>query len=153
MQQIIPHPATRPAHPNMPDLTRYGLFIHLGNVQASGRLELALQALEKTMRCWQGSVRLLVATEENRMWPCVQVPRHCGFHPPDELRRRMQHSNAKILAPAFSDPQGDITLHAIASGVPLGALNLAPLAMEAGAVFPSDGSAFLAIARPAMQSH
>ncbi len=153
MQQVVPHPSMPTAYPDIPDLTRYDLFIHLGTVQTPGRLELARQALGKTMRCWQGSARLLVAVEDGYTWSGAAIPPHCGFHSRSELRRTMQRNGTEVLVPAFSDPQGDITLHAIASGVPLGALNLASLASETATAFPQDGSAFLAVARTARQAH
>lgn len=153
MHQALTLSAMQPAAPGMADLAHYGLFIHLGSVEAPGRLELALQALGKTLRCWQGNVRLLVASDESQAWPLGPLPPHCGFLAPGELLHRLRRSDATVLGPAFSDPQGDITLHAIASGVPLGALNLAPMPDEAGAAFPLGGHAFLAVARSADRSH
>ena len=152
MSQALPLPALRPAIPDTADLAQYGLFIHLGSATGPGRLELAVQALGKTLRCWQGNVRLLVATSGTQPQRTL-LPPHCEFLAPGALRRRLRSNDAEVLGPAFSDPQGDITLHAIASGVPLGALNLAPMPDEATAGLQLEGHVFLAVARSAERSH
>lgn len=152
MHQAIPLPVPRPAAPGAPDLADCGLFIHLGSVQAPGRLDLALQALDRILRCWHASVRLLVAVDGAGRPPPNPPPPHCDFLAARRLRHRLNRGDATVLTPAFSDPQGDIVLHAIASGIPLGALNLAPMA-DAGAAAHLPGHAFLAVARATPRSH
>lgn len=137
----------------MPELDRYVAFIHLGNVQAHGRLELAIRAVDKTLRHRGDGVRLVVATASGLALPSCPLPSNWGFHTPDELRRTLQRNDITVLAPCFSDPHGDIILHALASGVPLGALNLAPVSAEVRTGLSLDGDAFLAVDRPARRPH
>lgn len=144
MHQVIQEHPVRLSPFRVPDLSRYAVFIQLGRVHVPGQLELALQALNKTLRCSDGEIRLLVATQDGHAWPRSLSP-HCSFHTPGDLRQALEQRGARILAPAFSDPHGTLILHALASGVPLGALNLASQPSLPRAALAHDGSALLAI--------
>lgn len=154
MYQAIPRPGPRLAHPDIPDIDGYGLFIQLGCVRPPGRFELALQAIDKTLRYREDTVRLLIAAEGVHAWPLGRFLPHCGFHAPDTLHRALQRGDATVLAPGSNDPRCDITLHALASGVPLEAINLAPLPKEMSTPSILEGNAFLAVQHwTSQQSH
>lgn len=135
------------------DLSRYAALIHLGPVEAPRHLDLALQALNKLLRCGEGDARLLMATSDRGTRPRSLPSPHCCLLAPGELRRALRHYDGTVLAPVFSDPQGTLTLHALASGVPLSALNLETLSLQARAALPLDGHALLAIARTRSRTH
>lgn len=154
MHQTIQEPATRhAASMDVPDPAQYATLIHLGPIEAPRHLDLALQALNKLLRCAEGSARLLMAESNRGTWENSLLPPHCSLFSASELRRALRHCDASVLAPAFSDPQGTLTLHALASGVPLGALNLATLSRQARAALPLHGHALLAVSRTRSRTH
>lgn len=152
MHQTIQQPPTRHAPPtSVLDLARDAALIHLGPVEAPRHFDLALQALNKLLRCGNADARLLMSTSDRCIWSRTSPSPHIHILPLGELRQALRHCTT-VLAPAFSDPQGSLTLHALASGVPLGALNLATFSLQERAALPLD-HALLAIARIRPRPH
>lgn len=146
MHQVIRNQHNRPFSMEPPELTQYACLIHLRQLCTPRQLGLALQALNKVRRIADQSARLLVATTEDH-FACLggPLPPQCSFHEPAELRRALWNHNIRILTSGSIEPPCSHTLHAIASGVPLTALNLAPLSLSGYTALDLDGSAFLAV--------
>lgn len=146
MPQVIRNHGTRQFSTETPELTQYASLIHLRQLRTPKQLRLALQVLNKVRRIADQSARLLVATSDDQFaWPSGRLPPQCSFHEPAELRRTLWNHNISILTPSSIEPPSSHTLHALASGVPLTALNLVPLSLSGCATLDLDGTAFLAI--------
>jgi hypothetical protein len=139
--QSQPAPSTCPC---TLDLYGYNALIHLGCVASPERFELATHAVNKTSRFWWGKIQLVVAIDDGRMQQWVDMPANCSFHAPDRLQDVIDDYRrfGSLLIPDQNDSAGDAVLHALASGVPLDALNFH--ARPGGKVMPRHGDAFLA---------
>lgn len=146
LQHMRSHPS-QSACPRMPDLNGYNALIHLGHLASPERFELAVRAVNKTRRFWPGEIQLVVAIEEGRMQPWLDMPADCSFHAPESLQNVIDdyRRSGSLLIPDQNESAGDATLHALASGVPLDALNFH--ARPGGEVRPRHGEAFLAVGR------
>lgn len=124
LQHMRSHPSQFPC-PHMPDLYGYSALIHMGRVASLERFELATRAVNKLRRFWPGEAQLIVALAAGRVQPRLNTPTHCSFHAAEGLRdvindyRRL----GSLLIPDQNEPTGNAVLHALASGVPLDALN------------------------------
>ncbi|MGN7726624.1 hypothetical protein ACTJIL_12530 [Luteimonas sp. 22616] len=131
----------------MPDLYGYSALIHLGHVASPERFELAIRAVDKTRRFWPGEIQLVVAIEEGRMQQWLDMPANCIFHAPEILQNVIDdyRRSGSLLIPDQNESAGNATLHALASGVPLDALNFR--ARHKNEVRPRHGDAFLGVGR------
>jgi hypothetical protein len=122
-------------------------MIHLGYVGSPERFALALQALNKIRRVWLETIRLIVAIEDRKASPWLQESPHCAFTTPGELQTVLHdyRKSGSLLVPDQNESAGDATLHALASGVPLDALNFHPRHSGAWEARPRHGEGFLAV--------
>ena len=146
LQHMRSHPS-QTACPRMPELYGYNALIHLGHVASPDRFELAIRAVNKTRRFWPGEIQLVVAMEEGRMQQWLDTPANCSFHAPEILQDVIDdyRRSGSLLIPDQNESAGDATLHALASGVPLDALNFR--ARPRGEARSRHGDAFLAVGR------
>lgn len=145
LQHMQSHPSQSTC-PRMPDLYGYNALIHLGHVASPERFELAIRAVNKTRRFWPGEIELVVAIEEGRLqW--LDTPANCSFHAPERLQDviNVYRKSGTLLIPDQNESAGDAALHALASGVPLDALNLH--GGYGGEIRSRHGDAFLAVGR------
>lgn len=146
LQHMQSHPS-QSACPRMPDLYGYSALIHLGRVASPERFELAIRAVNKTRRFWAGEVQLIIARDDARMQPWQDAPANCSFHAPEKLLDVVDdyRRSGSLLIPDQNESAGNATLHALASGVPLDALNFR--ARYKDEARPRHGDAFLGVGR------
>jgi glycosyltransferase involved in cell wall biosynthesis len=132
-------------------------LVHVGRVESREDLELALRALDKTRKFWQDEARLIVVKDERRQELPIPDEPGCSFSTPAQLRAVFDRylADGCVLSTAPNDSFGDATLHALASGVPLTALNYRPWPVDAS-TRPRHGDAFLIVRRvsaPVIHGH
>ena len=147
MHQHMQSQAIQPSRRRPLELHGYNTVIHLGYVASPERFGLAIQALNKTRRFWPGGIQLIVAIEDRGILPWLEEAPNCSFHAPAELQDVLHgyRKSGSLLFPDQNESAGDATLHALASGVPLDALNFRPRQSNACDDGPRHGDAFLAI--------
>ncbi len=146
LQHMQSHPS-QSACPRMPNLYGYNALIHLGHVASPERFELAVRAVNKTRRFWPGEVQLIIALGDGRVQPWLEAPVDCSFHAPERLLDVINDYRraGSLLIPDQNESAGNVTLHALASGVPLDALNFR--ARHKDEARPRHGDAFLGVGR------
>ena len=145
-----PHMQSQPAQSACPcplDLYGYSALIHLGFVASPERFDLAVHAVKKTLRFRPEGIKLIVAIEDREMLPWLEELPHCVFQAPKKLQALLHdyRKSGSLLVPDQNESAGDATLHALASGVPLDALNFHALYSSAREARPRHGEAFLAV--------
>lgn len=137
------------------DLHGYNAMIHLGYVGSLERFALAIQALNKIRRVWPETIRLIVAIEDRKTSPWLQESPHCTLTTPGELQTVLHdyRKSGSLLVPDQNESAGDATLHALASGVPPGALNLHVRRSGPQEARPRHGEALLAVGRACHRSN
>lgn len=135
------------------DFDDYDAVIHLGYLGSQERSELAIRAVNKTRRFWPGDVQLIVAIDEGRMRPHLDMPTHCTIHAQETLQDVIDkhRRSGSLLIPDQNELAGDATLHALASGVPIDALNFRARAEDK--IRSRHGHGFLAFNRASDHSN
>ena len=148
LQHMQSHPA-QSVCPHSVDLYGYNTLIHLGCVASPERFGLAIQAVNKTRRFRPEEIQLIVAIEGRRTRPWLDASASCSFHAAGELQPVLDdyRRSGSLLIPDQNESAGDATLHALASGVPLDAMNFRLRHSNGGEVWPRHGDAFLAVGR------
>lgn len=146
LQHMRSHPGLS-ACPRIPDLYGYKALIYLGYVASSERFDLAIRAVNKTRRFSSGEIQLIVAINDGRIERGLDIQAHCSFHAPEGLQGILDDYRraGSLLIPDQNESVGDAILHALASGVPLDALNFC--ARPGYQVRSRHGDAFLAVGR------
>lgn len=117
-------------------------LIHLGSARDLDQLDLAHQTISKIRR-YESTATLLVADDETGSAPPFMPP-SCCLASTGELLNAIR-GGARLLVPAFNDTSGALTLHALATGIPLGALNMVAPSLHAPGELVRAGSVWLAI--------
>jgi len=155
MLQHMQSQPIQPAGRHPLDLHGYNAMIHLGYVGSPERFALAIQALNKIRRFWPGAIQLVVAIEDRKTSPWLQESPHCAFTTLGELQTVLHdyRKSGSLLVPDQNESAGDATLHALASGVPLDALNFHTRHSWVREARPRHGEALLAVGRACHRSN
>ena len=137
------------------DLYGYDALIQLGCVVSPERFGLAIQSVNKTRRFRSEGIQLIVAIEGRIPRPWLDASANCSFHAAGDLQPVLDDycRSGSLLIPDQNESAGDATLHALASGVPLDAMNFRPGHSNGGEVWSRHGDAFLAVMRARNRSN
>lgn|GEM_PF-2595490 len=149
MQLLSRETRLTPFPPLVADLAGLQRLIYLGRLDTTDKLHLALRSICKSERLGQGELTLLVADSLRFEFP-ARAPESRLFQLPlAKLEVLLAEFGAagRLLFPCHNEHFGNVALYALASGIPLDAINYRTGAAADLGSLPRTGDAFIGVGR------